>query len=34
MPSMVSMPSRRLSSIPVESGRTSGSKMRSEGSRP
>ena len=34
MPSMVSMPSRRLSSMPVDRGRASGSKMRSAGSRP
>ncbi len=34
IPSMVSMPSRRLSSIPVESGSARGSKNRSSGARP
>ncbi len=32
--SIVSMPSRRDSSMPVESGRASGSKRRSYGSKP
>ena len=34
MPSIVSMPSRRLSSMPVDNGRASGSKRRSSGSSP
>ena len=34
IPSMVSMPSRRLSSMPVDSGRASGSKIRSSGASP
>ncbi len=34
MPSMVSMPSRRLSSMPVDSGSTRGSKSRSVGVEP